>query len=267
MGEELGPFSSADLAAMVRKGQLSPNDFVKKGRDGKWVNASEVNGLFVVTPQPPSVIPPLEPSQPLDLAANSSHPVPQSQSSTPISTKVRPAMTAAFNLRSRKVLAIWSSVCVIAIVLVAFALILRPRPEVRFARFVKALRPELVACFQDAKLSPSHIVQFDYDVRKSDSLVVPTVAMVSFATAEPKQAEPNLFFEATYEFRENAWHFKAITVTPKSMDLDPASFTTPLERSLYQSLLQIRKRTLHIGQMDTDELAPAGILLRRCDNY
>ena len=46
MGSEMGPFTSSQLLEMARSHQLTPEDFVKKGVDGTWVDASRVKGLF-----------------------------------------------------------------------------------------------------------------------------------------------------------------------------------------------------------------------------
>jgi hypothetical protein len=46
MGSEMGPFTSSQLVEMARSHQLTPEDFVKKGAEGTWVDASRVKGLF-----------------------------------------------------------------------------------------------------------------------------------------------------------------------------------------------------------------------------
>jgi hypothetical protein len=46
MGSELGPFTSKQLIEMARSHQIMPDDAVKKGADGDWVDASRVHGLF-----------------------------------------------------------------------------------------------------------------------------------------------------------------------------------------------------------------------------
>lgn len=46
MGTEMGPFSSRQLLDMARSHQLTPNDAVRKGPKGRWVEASRVKGLF-----------------------------------------------------------------------------------------------------------------------------------------------------------------------------------------------------------------------------
>ena len=46
MGTEMGPYTSKQLIEMARSHQLTPQDFVKKGADGRWVDAHRVKGLF-----------------------------------------------------------------------------------------------------------------------------------------------------------------------------------------------------------------------------
>jgi hypothetical protein len=46
MGSELGPFTSQQLIEMARSHQIMPDDSVKKGADGAWVDANRVKGLF-----------------------------------------------------------------------------------------------------------------------------------------------------------------------------------------------------------------------------
>ena len=48
MGTEMGPFTSSQLIQMARSHQLTPQDVVKKGAEGKWVDAHRVKGLFDV---------------------------------------------------------------------------------------------------------------------------------------------------------------------------------------------------------------------------
>jgi len=45
-GEELGPLTVRQLRAMARDGRLGPEDVVRRGREGRWVYASRVQGLF-----------------------------------------------------------------------------------------------------------------------------------------------------------------------------------------------------------------------------
>ena len=46
MGQELGPMTHADLSAMVRAGQVTTDDKVRRGTDGFWMAASLCEGLF-----------------------------------------------------------------------------------------------------------------------------------------------------------------------------------------------------------------------------
>jgi len=46
MGTEMGPYTSSQLIQMARSHQLTPQDVVKKGADGNWVDANRVKGLF-----------------------------------------------------------------------------------------------------------------------------------------------------------------------------------------------------------------------------
>lgn len=45
-GSELGPLSFQQLKVMAEQGRLRPQDKLKRGRDGKWVAAARVDGLF-----------------------------------------------------------------------------------------------------------------------------------------------------------------------------------------------------------------------------
>jgi hypothetical protein len=46
MGTELGPMEPSKLIEMARSGQLAPDDVVRKGSSGEWVQAFSVKGLF-----------------------------------------------------------------------------------------------------------------------------------------------------------------------------------------------------------------------------
>lgn len=46
MGDVVGPLSPNELRRMVRDRKLLPSDLVRKGNDGRWVDASQVTGLF-----------------------------------------------------------------------------------------------------------------------------------------------------------------------------------------------------------------------------
>jgi hypothetical protein len=46
MGTELGPYTSKELLEMARQHQITPEDSVRKGPDGAWVEARLVKGLF-----------------------------------------------------------------------------------------------------------------------------------------------------------------------------------------------------------------------------
>jgi hypothetical protein len=52
MGSELGPFSASQIVDMARKRQITPEDMIKKGRDGEWVPAYRVKGLFEAASRP-----------------------------------------------------------------------------------------------------------------------------------------------------------------------------------------------------------------------
>ncbi|MBS0207081.1 MAG: DUF4339 domain-containing protein [Planctomycetes bacterium] len=58
MGQELGPFSAADLKARVDSGQIERDTMVRRGLDGKWLFAERVKGLL---PVPPVAEPPVTP--------------------------------------------------------------------------------------------------------------------------------------------------------------------------------------------------------------
>lgn len=60
MGQELGPFSAAELKAKVENGQIERDTMVRRGLDGKWLFAERVKGLLPVPPvdePPPKPLP------------------------------------------------------------------------------------------------------------------------------------------------------------------------------------------------------------------
>jgi len=54
LGENRGPVSGTDLRALARKGAIGPDTLVKPNKDGGWVMASRVAGLFQPTEAAPS---------------------------------------------------------------------------------------------------------------------------------------------------------------------------------------------------------------------
>ncbi|MFM9962599.1 MAG: DUF4339 domain-containing protein [Planctomycetaceae bacterium] len=46
LGSVLGPLSWDELSAMAREQSLISNDFVRQGREGEWIKANSVEGLF-----------------------------------------------------------------------------------------------------------------------------------------------------------------------------------------------------------------------------
>jgi len=61
MSAELGPYTPAEMKRFAEMGRIDPDTLVRKGREGKWVAAERVKGLFAQVanrPQaPPSVAP------------------------------------------------------------------------------------------------------------------------------------------------------------------------------------------------------------------
>lgn len=55
-GAQLGPFSAAKLRQLTQERKIKRDTLVKKGEDGEWVRASDVNGLFEVGPPVPPPI-------------------------------------------------------------------------------------------------------------------------------------------------------------------------------------------------------------------
>lgn len=55
MGQELGPFSAAELKTKVDSGQIQSDTMVRRGVDGKWLFAERVKGLLPAKPEPPPV--------------------------------------------------------------------------------------------------------------------------------------------------------------------------------------------------------------------
>jgi len=46
MGQELGPFSAAELKTKVENGQIQFDTMIRRGVDGKWLFAERVKGLL-----------------------------------------------------------------------------------------------------------------------------------------------------------------------------------------------------------------------------
>jgi hypothetical protein len=65
-GKPAGPFSADELKGLVVVGKLSPSDFLRKGKEGKWVSASKFKKLFEEkqsAPLPPDRQPPTVPDR------------------------------------------------------------------------------------------------------------------------------------------------------------------------------------------------------------
>jgi hypothetical protein len=46
MGAEFGPLSASQIKQIANVGHIRPDTLVRKGTDGKWVNAERVKGHF-----------------------------------------------------------------------------------------------------------------------------------------------------------------------------------------------------------------------------
>ena len=57
-GREVGPLSPQQLKAMAEKGQILPDDGVRRGAQGEWVPARQINGLIPTSDLPPPVVGP-----------------------------------------------------------------------------------------------------------------------------------------------------------------------------------------------------------------
>ena len=53
MGEVFGPLTAAGLRQHVEQGCVVADTFVRKGEDGPWVWAAQVNGLLEPAPRAP----------------------------------------------------------------------------------------------------------------------------------------------------------------------------------------------------------------------
>jgi hypothetical protein len=58
LGEEFGPVSFGSLRHGVRKGRVGPDTLVRLGKDGRWVLAERVSGLFAGVGSGPATLPP-----------------------------------------------------------------------------------------------------------------------------------------------------------------------------------------------------------------
>ncbi|MBI2826541.1 MAG: DUF4339 domain-containing protein [Planctomycetia bacterium] len=52
MGEMVGPVSAAELKAKAERGTIGPDTLIRRSAEGKWVSASQVQGLVVKATQP-----------------------------------------------------------------------------------------------------------------------------------------------------------------------------------------------------------------------
>ncbi len=57
-GREVGPLSPQQLKAMAERGQILPDDGVRRGTQGEWVLARQINGLIPTSDLPPPVVGP-----------------------------------------------------------------------------------------------------------------------------------------------------------------------------------------------------------------
>jgi hypothetical protein len=63
-GREVGPLSSQQLRTMAAKGQIWPNDRVRRGEQAPWLPAQNVKGLFSPAAEPAAPRAPAPPSPP-----------------------------------------------------------------------------------------------------------------------------------------------------------------------------------------------------------
>jgi hypothetical protein len=56
-GKECGPFSASYLRQCAQEKRIRPETLVKETRDGKWLAARQVPGLFDIPPQPAATVP------------------------------------------------------------------------------------------------------------------------------------------------------------------------------------------------------------------
>ncbi|MBI2807482.1 MAG: DUF4339 domain-containing protein [Planctomycetes bacterium] len=63
-GKKLGPFSVHQLKELAAKGQLGPADLVWKNGMAKWIPATSIKGVFVITTAPPLAPPPIPQTAP-----------------------------------------------------------------------------------------------------------------------------------------------------------------------------------------------------------
>lgn len=78
MGQELGPFTAAELKAKVETGQIQRDTMVRRGVEGKWLYADRVKGLLPEAEHQPPLIPlRMKPKSSTSMIAASDIPVPQ----------------------------------------------------------------------------------------------------------------------------------------------------------------------------------------------
>ena len=71
-GREVGPLSPHQLKAMAERGQILPDDGVRRGADGPWIPAKEIGGLIPLPVAPPPVAGPPIP----EIAVGGNGPIP-----------------------------------------------------------------------------------------------------------------------------------------------------------------------------------------------
>ncbi len=87
-GVDQGPFTTAELQARIKAGEVCGDTLVRKGAGGRWMLAKDVNGLFdlpVVSPPPAgTVLPELPQLEPVAASADLlSGPMPEPEDRTP----------------------------------------------------------------------------------------------------------------------------------------------------------------------------------------
>ncbi|MEX0726279.1 MAG: DUF4339 domain-containing protein [Planctomycetaceae bacterium] len=85
MGSEFGPLNSAELRHKVTRGEIFPDTPVRMGNSARWVDASQIKGLFDIPAAPAltaasPTVKPTVPAPPADASIKSTGAVEQSSS-------------------------------------------------------------------------------------------------------------------------------------------------------------------------------------------
>ncbi|HVA46102.1 MAG TPA: DUF4339 domain-containing protein [Pirellulales bacterium] len=192
MGEEYGPISSAELKEKAADGTIDQSSLIRKGRDGDWISAHKTSlsfgGPVVAIDTSKARMPRVKPAAPVETAK------PAKRSTV---TKFWWAIPAALAL--------------IAIPVIVFFAIAE-KPEVAFKRLIKPKVDKIQEQTIKAGSVQYRVGAMSYDIKKTDSLVSPYLAVLRFILGMTNSNNPDDHFrnsgghmEVNYAFQDGSW--------------------------------------------------------------